>query len=323
VLCPAADALSGSDDATDQRGVARPQGGACDAGAFEFAPVDTTTTLSVTPGAAATFGQSVTLTATVASVDAGLYSGVPQGTIVFSEGSTPFPPIPLDDSGRATLTLPSLAGGSHNFSAAYTPADNNVLAASQTSPTTYQVAPAATTTKLSVTPTPSQPVVAGIPILLTATVAPTSGDGQLTGTVTFRDGATRLGTATLWHGVATLRTSALAVGTHSLTATYSGDADYAASSSAAVHVQIQAQYSQFTPSGLVLGPPPTVPPSVQPTPSPTPSSGTPPPSVTTPVAAEVGGPGPGPVIFALICFLLLGGAMVIFIVRQRQPIGAS
>lgn len=54
-----------------------------------------------------------------------------------------------------------------------------------------------------------------------------------TGTVEITDGATSLGTATLVNGSATITTTQLTtVGTHSLVASYSGDANYAAATSA-------------------------------------------------------------------------------------------
>ena len=53
-----------------------------------------------------------------------------------------------------------------------------------------------------------------------------------TGTVQFLDGATVLGTATLTGGTASFSRTTLAQGTHSITVAYSGDANYAASTSA-------------------------------------------------------------------------------------------
>lgn len=67
----------------------------------------------------------------------------------------------------------------------------------------------------------------GQPITFTATV--TTG---ATGTVTFRDSATVLGTISLSGNKAQLTTSSLSLGTHSIKATYNGDAVYAASNSA-------------------------------------------------------------------------------------------
>src|SRR5439155_22580515 len=53
-----------------------------------------------------------------------------------------------------------------------------------------------------------------------------------TGTVTFKDGATTLGTGPLSGGVATFSTSTLAVGGHSITADYNGDSSFNISSGA-------------------------------------------------------------------------------------------
>jgi hypothetical protein len=61
-------------------------------------------------------------------------------------------------------------------------------------------------------------------ITLTATVS--FGGGVPTGTVTFLDGTTSLGAGSITAGVATLTTSTLAAGSHSITAVYSGDANF-------------------------------------------------------------------------------------------------
>jgi hypothetical protein len=64
----------------------------------------------------------------------------------------------------------------------------------------------------------------------TATVTPSAA----TGTVAFLDGTTTLGTVNIQSGIATLVLPALAAGTHSITAVYQGDTNYATSTSAAV-----------------------------------------------------------------------------------------
>lgn len=66
-----------------------------------------------------------------------------------------------------------------------------------------------------------------------ATVSSASA-GKATGTVTFLANGKSIGTGTLSNCVATRKTSALAVGTNSITAVYAGDADYKTSKSAAV-----------------------------------------------------------------------------------------
>jgi autotransporter-associated beta strand protein len=68
---------------------------------------------------------------------------------------------------------------------------------------------------------PSQP---GQPVTFTATFAPAQpGDPTPTGQVEFFDGSTSLGLRTLASGSAALTTSALSIGTHSITATYFPD----------------------------------------------------------------------------------------------------
>lgn len=73
----------------------------------------------------------------------------------------------------------------------------------------------------------------GQAVTFTATVTGETGSqGTPTGTVQFFDGATLLGTATLdSNGQATLTTSALPAGARTITAVYSGDADYNGSTS--------------------------------------------------------------------------------------------
>jgi hypothetical protein len=95
----------------------------------------------------------------------------------------------------------------------------------------------ATTTALTASPNPAT---VGQTVTLTATVAETSGSGVPTGSVTFYDGTTSLGTGTLSSGSATYSTSSLAVGSHSITARYGGDTNNATSTSAAVTVTVNA-----------------------------------------------------------------------------------
>jgi hypothetical protein len=72
----------------------------------------------------------------------------------------------------------------------------------------------------------SNPALLQTSVMLTATVS-----AAATGTVTFLDGTTPLGTSTIVGGAATLTTSTLATGSHSITAVYSGDANFVTLSS--------------------------------------------------------------------------------------------
>ncbi len=192
----------------------------------EIVPVATsapTTTTLVSSANPSNLGQSVTFTATVAAAGAGM----PGGAVTFFDGFTELAHATLDASGQATFTTAALTAGSHQIEAVYVESaafgESYATAAQQVNQTQQ-----ASTTGLSV----SAGSAYGQAVTLTATVMGPS--GTPTGTITFMDGSTALGTATLnAGGVATFSTSALAVGGHSLTAVYGGDGAFAASASAA------------------------------------------------------------------------------------------
>lgn len=86
---------------------------------------------------------------------------------------------------------------------------------------------AASTTTLNSSVQPSTYLQA---ITFTAIVTTTS--GAPTGQVTFKDGASIMGTGTLSGGIATLTISTLSVATHTITAMYGGDTNFSSSNSA-------------------------------------------------------------------------------------------
>lgn len=91
--------------------------------------------------------------------------------------------------------------------------------------------PAATPSSLSLVSSPGGSGDYGDPVILTATV----NQPGATGTITFLRGSTVLGTAALQvSGQASLTLTSLALGAHSLHASYSGDAVYGASSSSSL-----------------------------------------------------------------------------------------
>lgn len=96
-------------------------------------------------------------------------------------------------------------------------------------------------TTATVMASPASGVQAGMPVTLTATVSPaTVGALVASGTVTFTEGATVLGTGTISNGQATLSVSSLAVGDHTITATYSGDTNFRGSVSSSITFSIIA-----------------------------------------------------------------------------------
>ena len=95
----------------------------------------------------------------------------------------------------------------------------------------------ATSVSLSASPTSSR---FGANVTFTAKVAGTSGSGTPTGTVNFLKGASTIGSVALNGGIATFSTNSLPAGADSITASYSGDTSFAASTSSAVSVQVSA-----------------------------------------------------------------------------------
>jgi hypothetical protein len=193
----------------------------------------TTTSLTVSPNPVAT-GQTLTLTAAVQ----GTGSIAPAGTVSFMSGSTPLGTAPVNSSGVATLTITTLAVGTYSLTAQYS--GNAIFLSSTSAVVSATVSSQATTTTTTLTASPN-PVATGQTLTLTAAVQG-SGSTALGGTVSFMNGSALLGSATLnSSGVATLTTTSLAAETYSLTAQYSGYANFLSSTSAAVSVTVNAQ----------------------------------------------------------------------------------
>jgi hypothetical protein len=205
-------------------------------GSFKFsscgqALAATTTTLGSSPNPS-TYGQSVTFTATVASL-----AGTPAGSVTFKDGSTTFGSSSLDASGIATFPISSLTGGAHSITAVY--GGSASYSGSTSSTLSQTVNTAGTTTTLASSPNPSN---SGQTVTFTATVS----SSTATGSVQFFDGSTSLGTKTLSSGIATLSTSTLTVGAHSIKATYSGDNNYSGSSSNTVSQTVNSSTANFS-----------------------------------------------------------------------------
>jgi hypothetical protein len=193
----------------------------------------TTVTVAAVPNPSV-HGQSVTFTARV--VAGGPTANVPEGTVTFLDGATVLAaqtlnPLGLPSSdGTVTFTTSDLATASHSITVIYS-GDTNF--AGSTSTVTQVVNAATTATALSSSVNPS---VYGQAVTFTATVTTSApGAGTPVGDVTFWDGGTALGSVTLdANGTATFTTSDLIAGGHSITASYNGSTDYAASTSNSV-----------------------------------------------------------------------------------------
>jgi hypothetical protein len=184
---------------------------------------DTSTTLAATPTPGIA-GLPVALTANVKIV-AG--AATITGTVTFTDGTTVLNTVPLTAAGTATIN-PKLAPGTHTIVATYSGDANDNTSAS--TPLAVPVIQATTATTVTSTPNPS---VVLYPVVFTAKV---KGNGATpTGTVNFLADGVAMGSSTLdATGTATFTYSALAVGTHSITAVYAGDANDVASTSSAV-----------------------------------------------------------------------------------------
>jgi hypothetical protein len=198
----------------------------------------TTTTVS-SSASSAVFGQSVTVIATVIASSPGL--GTPTGSVTFKNGTTALATETLT-GGTTTFTTSSLALGAHSITAVYNGSTN--FATSTSTALTDTVAQDGTT---SILVSSANPSAFGQAVVFTAVEIPISpGVGTPTGTVTFKDGTTALATETLSGGTATFFTSALAIGTHSITVAYSGDTHFKASTSTALSQVVNQASSNTT-----------------------------------------------------------------------------
>jgi streptogramin lyase len=196
-----------------------------------------TTTVTATPSTA-TVGHAVTLTAQVSPAAA-------SGQVVFRDGDVALGTVDLT-GGAASLTTSSLTVGTHQVTASYL--GDETYAPSAATPITVTINPAPikqpTTTTLGAEPTT---VHEGQTVALTATVAPAAA----TGTVTFadEDGVIDQVTVTGGHAVTD---AFLDVGTHHITASYSGEDNYEPSQSSPVTVTVAP--TQPTATTLTVAP---------------------------------------------------------------------
>ena len=157
----------------------------------------------------------MTVTATVTPAAA-------SGTVQFMDGVTLLSTMPLS-GGTAAIATGNIAVGTHSITVVYS--GDTTYAGSTSVPATLTVTKATSGITLTASANPST---TGDSLTFTAVTTPSIA----TGTVQFLDGATVLGTSPLNSSTATLATSTLSIGSHSITAVYSGDTNYAGSTSA-------------------------------------------------------------------------------------------
>ena len=225
-------------------------GGALPAGlTFDAA----TATFSGTPATGGSY--SITVTVTDSSTGSGPYTSSANYTLAVNRSTAPLtfatippqtygnPPFTISASSASTGTITySIVAGPASIDPAtrmvtLTGAGEVTLEASQAATAAYSSAvaqmPISVAKQGSITAIAagSSTVAPGQSTTLTATVTP-SVAGNPTGTVSFFDGGTQIGTAvTLTNGIAQLVASNLSSGQHEISAVYSGDGNFLGSSS--------------------------------------------------------------------------------------------
>jgi hypothetical protein len=190
-------------------------------------------------GTATVVGQGYPVSYSVAVDAPG--AGTPTGSVSVSDGT---------DSCTATVaagqcTLVSTSVGVKTITATYL-GDSLFNSSPPSSGVAHTVGKATTTTGLASSVNPSP---AGSSVQLTATVSPAPASGTPTGTVQFQvDGVDFGPPAALSGGSASVTTSALSVGIHTVDATYGGDGDFLSSSGSLAGGQVvQAVATAFHP----------------------------------------------------------------------------
>ena len=190
-------------------------------------------------------GDTVSLTATVTST-----AGIPTGSVTFRDGTAVVGTATLAN-GSGGVSTSTLSGGDHQLTANYE--GDATFATSVSAPVTQTVNASSTTTLTS----SLNPSTVGDAVTFTATVS--AGVTTPTGSVTFRDATTVIGTTSLTNGATTLTLSSLTSGLHAVTGSYSGDANYGASASAALAQNVIAVATSTaitsTPNPSVAGSP--------------------------------------------------------------------
>ena len=203
---------------------------------------DTTTGLTASASSITT-GGSITFTATI--TPAAGSTGTPSDTVTFLDSTTTLGTGTLA-AGKATYTTTSLTSGSHSITAVY--GGDTAFSGSTSSVITITVTapPALISTTTTLTASPATGV-SGTSITVTALVTPASGTAIPTGTVTFSDGSTSIGSASLdATGKAAISTTILAVGSHGITAAYAGATAFSGSTSSSVTVTVTAPAPDFS-----------------------------------------------------------------------------
>jgi hypothetical protein len=204
----------------------------------QIQPASSNTSLQASASSAG-LGQPVTFTATTTGSTTP-HPGAPTGSVTFADGSTSLGSVALNTAGQAALSTSSLSTGAHTITATFS--GSGVYSSSASAGVAVQIGQMGSQTTLVSSQNPS--LTTGS-VTLTATVAATgSGGGTPTGSVTFWNAASTIGSLSLNSGgSASVTLSGLTVGTYQIHATYPGDSTYSPSSSPMLqqHVLLPSQ----------------------------------------------------------------------------------
>jgi hypothetical protein len=205
-----------------------------------------TLTSSVPAGTSAVAGVPLTLTLAVCGVSGVCETaGTQGGTASFTDAVNAGPavalgtPVPVGATNTGIANVMLAGAGTHVISASFS-GDASITAGATSASQALTITAVKASSATALQPLGATTIVAGSAVSFNANVTVAVG-AKPTGTVTFFDGATPLGSAvSVVNGAASFATSSLAVGAHSITAHYSGDANDAASISAPLALSITA-----------------------------------------------------------------------------------
>ena len=202
----------------------------------------TTTALTSSPNPS-NFGQVGIFTATVTPSQ--FFKFQLTGTVTFNYGTTTLCNAVTLNGGTATCAYSALPVGSDTVTAAYSGDANFTPSGGTVGQTVDQ---ASTTLALTSSVNPSG---LGQAVTFTATLTPQYG-GQASGTVTFKDGSKAFGSAAVSGNAASLTTSGLAIGTHPISAVYSGDSNFTGSMSPVLSQVVKGPAVGLSPASLTF-----------------------------------------------------------------------
>lgn len=239
----------------------------CPATTTNFTCTPTTTSLTSTKGTTTTAvsflpavpqaGQTTQVSAVISPAGGGTLSYTFTGTVTFSDNGATIGTAAVSGN-QATINVTFKANTAHNIVATYSGDTNWTGSTSTSTPVTATASPTTTTLGSNYTT-----ALSGTNLILTAVVGSTGETLPLnpTGAVTFYDNfngvIATLGTAALsadgpFASQATLTTTGLAGGTHSIFAIYRGDTNFSTSTSSTLAITEQDYNLLFNPPSLTL-----------------------------------------------------------------------